>query len=77
MIPRWLVDKRTAICLSCHQRTGCVARYQILSEAPTCPLNKLASRSDEIAAKAWPEGAQQISGCCDSAQNYLSQRTRV
>jgi hypothetical protein len=48
-----------------------VARFQILSEAPTCPLDKLASRSDEIAAKAWPEGAQQISGCCDSAQNYL------
>ena len=71
MIPRGLIDKRTAICLSCYQRTGCVARFQILSEAPTCPLNKLPSKADEIAAKAWPEGAPQVSGCCDSAINYL------
>jgi hypothetical protein len=71
MIPRWLVDKRIAICLSCYQRTGCVARFQILSEAPTCPLNKLPSKADEIAAKAWPEGAPQASGCCDAAENYL------
>jgi hypothetical protein len=46
-------------------------KFDLATEAPACPLNRLPSRADEIAAKAWPEGAQQVSGCCDSAENYL------
>ena len=71
MIPRWIVDKRISICLSCEQATTCTARFEILNEAPMCPLKRIASKADEIAARAWPDGAQQISGCCDSATNYL------
>lgn len=71
MMPRWIVDKRAKVCISCAQQIGCQGKYSILSETPVCPLGLLASTANEIAAKAWPEGAQQVSGCCDSAQNYL------
>jgi hypothetical protein len=72
MIPRWILDKRLKTCLACEQQATCTARFEILAEAPRCPLGRLASRADEVAAKAWPESAQQVSGCCDSAVNYLS-----
>jgi hypothetical protein len=71
MIPRWLVDKRTRICLVCDEQTLCTARWRLLHAAPDCPLKRLPSLSAEVAAKAWPEGAEPVSGCCDSAQNYL------
>lgn len=72
MIPRWLVDKRLQICAQCEQATECVVRFQLLEDAPKCPLKRLATREQEVAAKAWPEGAERASGCCDSAENYLS-----
>lgn len=72
MIPRWILDKRIAICLDCDHQTTCAARFQILKDAPQCPLGRLPTREQEVAAKAWPEGAERASGCCDSAQNYLS-----
>ena len=74
MIPRWLVDKRLSVCAQCEQAATCVARFQILKEAPQCPLGRLATREQEVTAKAWPEGAERASGCCDSAENYLSRR---
>jgi hypothetical protein len=70
MIPKWLVEKRTQVCLKCERLKECRARFEILHEAPSCPLKKLPSKADEIAAKAWPAGAEPISGCCDSALNY-------
>lgn len=69
MIPRWLVDKRLAICAQCEQATECGVRFQILQDAPDCPLKRLAARSEEVAAIAWPAGAESVSGCCDSAMN--------
>lgn len=71
MIPRWLVDKRLQICAQCERTTECRVRFEVLTEAPQCPLKRLATRDEEVAANAWPEGAQPVSGCCDSAQNYL------
>lgn len=71
MIPSWIVDKRVQVCGACQEQSGCSVKFDLATEAPACPLNGLPSRADEIAARAWPEGAQQISGCCDSAQNYL------
>ena len=77
MIPRWIVDKRVKTCLACERQTTCTARFDIATEAPQCPLKRLATRDEEVAARAWPEGAQQVSGCCDSAENYLSRRSWV
>ena len=71
MIPSWVVDKRVQICAACQEQSGCVAKFDIATEAPACPVNKLPSKGDEIAAMAWPAGASPVSGCCDSANNYL------
>jgi hypothetical protein len=73
MIPRWLLDKRIATCLDCDCQTTCTARFGILHDAPECPLGRLVTLAEEIQARAWPDGAERASGCCDSAQNYLSQ----
>lgn len=70
MIPQWLVDKRKKTCSTCYQQVGCVAKLQILSDAPTCPLNLLPSKSQIVFEKAWPAQALRVSGCCDSALNY-------
>jgi hypothetical protein len=72
MIPRWLVDKRLQICAQCEQATECTVRFRLLEDAPNCPLKRLANREEEVAARAWPAGAESVSGCCDSALNYLS-----
>lgn len=71
MIPRWLIDKRLSVCAQCEQSTECSARFEVLSEAPQCPLKQLATRDEEVHARAWPQGVESVSGCCDSAQNYL------
>jgi hypothetical protein len=76
MIPKWLIEARKKICSACHQQVGCVAKLQILSDAPTCPLELLPSKSQIVFEKAWPAGATLVSGCCDSAQNYLSHTPR-
>lgn len=70
-IPSWLVDKRLSVCAQCERTTECNARFEILEDAPECPIKRLATRDEEVAAKAWPEGAESVSGCCDSAENYL------
>jgi len=75
MIPRWLVDKRAAVCSSCQQQLTCAGKFTIGNPEPQCPLGLLATQQDEVAARAWPTGAQQISGCCDSALNYLSRHS--
>lgn len=72
MIPRWILDKRIKVCLSCDRHSSCPARFQILDDAPRCPLKLLPSRDEEVAARAWPSGVPEVSGCCDSATNYLS-----
>ena len=77
MIPRWLVDKRLQICAQCERATVCLGRFEVAEEAPQCPLKQLATRDEEVAAKAWPQGVNSVSGCCDSAQNYLPRGPRV
>jgi hypothetical protein len=77
MIPRWLVDKRMQICAQCERATECKGKFEALNEAPNCPLKKLATRDDEVAARAWPDAAEVVSGCCDSAQNYLPRKRWV
>jgi hypothetical protein len=75
--PNWIVQKRVLTCINCQQQDGCVARWQIYAPAPQCPLGVLPSAGDEIATRAWPSGAAPVSGCCDSAENYLSQYPSV
>lgn len=65
MIPRWIVDQRLAICRACSDQKTCQAKFEIVQEVPACPLNKLPSKADAIAARAWPAGVERISGCCD------------
>ena len=65
MIPRWLIDKRLSVCANCEQQWHCAVCYQVLDDAPECPLGLLPSRADEVAARAWPAGVPEISGCCD------------
>lgn len=77
MIPQWIADKRAGLCLACDRYAGCPTRWDILQEAPQCPLGKLPSRDDEIAARAWPTTMESVSGCCDSAQNYLVPSPRM
>lgn len=77
MIPQWVADKRSGVCLNCDQYAGCSGRWDILAEAPNCPLGKLPSVGDEIAARAWPDGADPVSGCCDSAMDYLPHRFQI
>jgi hypothetical protein len=65
---RWIIEQRRKTCLACPLEKTCVAIRDValwFSEAPTCPLNKLASRNEAIAARAWPAGVEPISGCCD------------
>ena len=66
MTTQQIVEERIAICSSCEKRSNCKARFEILDEFPRCPLNKLQSKADLIAHKAWPPGVEKISGCCDA-----------
>ena len=70
-IPRWMLDERHKICATCVETKQCTAKYEILDESPRCPLGKLKSYQVAVAEKAWPSGAAPVSGCCDSARNYL------
>ena len=70
-IPRWLIDKRHKTCAGCDRKKQCAGKFSILEEAPKCPKNILPSLEKEISEKAWPSGAPKVSGCCDSAKNYI------
>jgi hypothetical protein len=69
MIPNWLVQNRQRICAECSQKTECKAKFLMLYEEMNCPLGKQLSKCDAIAARAWPQGAERISGCCDPIGN--------
>jgi len=68
--PRWLVDKRHQTCLECLDNRTCNAQYRMLTPDPRCPLGKLPTLSDAIAARAWPESAPPVTDCCGSALQY-------
>jgi hypothetical protein len=65
MIPRWLVNDRQRTCSACAKRTECRAIPSILAERTLCPLGRHLPAQEAIAARAWPEGVERISGCCD------------
>jgi len=71
MIPQWLSKKRQQTCGACNEAKACQVKFRILEQSPECPLEKLHSIDDELRwAKAWPETAPRVSGCCDSALHY-------
>ena len=69
-LPYWLIQKRAQQCGACYQQRECKAKIAIMRETVDCPRGVIQPAAEEIAAKAWPAGAQPISGCCDSAENY-------
>lgn len=71
MIPHWVVNNRLQICIVCDSYDGCTEKWGMFIDAPKCPLGKIKTAAEEIAARAWPAGAAPVSGCCDSANNYL------
>ena len=66
MIPFAILKKRHDICQQCAQVSACVVKNALADLAPACPLDKLPTLADELTwARAWPEGVQAVSGCCD------------
>jgi hypothetical protein len=65
-IPGWLAQQRAQACGRCAEKAGCAQSLRILQDDPGCPRGVLLSRLDAIAARARPEGAQKLSGCCDA-----------
>jgi len=63
--PRWIVEKRLRTCQQCEQLRHCSASMNLFENSTGCPIGAHKSISDEIAARAWPEGVEAISGCCD------------
>lgn len=73
MIPRWIAQKRKETCAHCEIVKICPDKMTLLNEVPFCSLSKLHSVEDELRwAKAWPETAPRVSGCCDSALHPAS-----
>jgi hypothetical protein len=64
-IPGWLVQDRAQACGRCAEKAGCAQSLRILQDDPECPRGTLLSRLHAIAARAWPEGVDRLSGCCD------------
>jgi hypothetical protein len=65
VLERWIAQRRLGICRKCPQRATCQEIATIFCETSGCPLGAHPPRDEEIAAKAWPPGAERISGCCD------------
>ena len=68
MIESWIVQSRRKTCLRCERLPKCDAAgiiHSIFREQSACPLRLHPTRLDAVAARAWPGGAQPISGCCD------------
>jgi hypothetical protein len=66
MIPNWIIQKRAQTCAKCPELKRCAVKTQLHLASMPCPLGLQKSAMDEIAAKAWPDGAPRASGCCDS-----------
>ena len=65
MIPGWLAQQRAQTCAKCPDKGACPRGVFILESDPQCPRGTLPNALDAIAARAWPEGVEPISGCCD------------
>lgn len=65
MIPRWLLEQRRKTCAACSEREGCGHIPSIFHCETGCPLGRHKPAQEAIAARAWPEGAERLSGCCD------------
>jgi len=65
MIPNWLAQDRQRICSECLQKADCKAKFLMLHDDMQCQEGRQLTKDDAIAARAWPQGADRISGCCD------------
>jgi len=67
----WIVKARLTTCLKCSLRAECEKTTgriaSLLSEVTTCPKKLHPGRNEAVAARAWPESAPKVSGCCDRA----------
>jgi len=65
----WIVKARLATCLKCRHRAECEKTAgriaSLTAEVTTCPMGWHPSRDEAVAARAWPETAPKVSGCCD------------
>ena len=70
---RWISEKRRRVCVICPRLAACHAAgiiHSIFAPETACPEGKHLSRAAQIAARAWPDGADTISGCCDRADQH-------
>ena len=72
--PRWLIEKRHAICVKCDMLRACTGKFSVLDAAPKCPKGLLLPTEVEVSERAWPNGVPRVSGCCDSAKNYTTNK---
>lgn len=63
--PGWLAQQRAETCAKCPDKSTCCRAIYILTPTPQCPRGLLKNTVDAIAARAWPENAEKVSGCCD------------
>jgi hypothetical protein len=63
--PNWLAQQRAQTCARCEDKRTCPRALYILESDPQCPRGLLPNVLDAIAARAWPEGVDAVSGCCD------------
>lgn len=68
--PNWVIQNRIKICTTCETTNSCDKKFTILRAESHCPLKKWDNADEEVRKRAWPESAQRLSGCCDSALNY-------
>lgn len=64
-IPGWLAQERAQTCARCQDKSMCPRALFILLEDPRCPRGVLPVAAQAIAARAWPDAAEKVSGCCD------------
>lgn len=63
-----IVVARMRICQSCPYLSECNPKIE--EENVDCRTGMVKSMSESIREMAWPDSADRISGCCDSALNY-------
>ena len=68
--PRWLVESRWKTCQQCDQLRDCTASQNLFEDVTGCPKNAHLDIVEAIRQRAWPDGIDAVSGCCDSALHY-------
>ena len=60
-----IILTRQQTCAACPEQPTCRAKFRMLEDDMQCPQGRQRTKADLIAARAWPEGVDRISGCCD------------